>query len=73
MVGLGEALCRVLVRELRSEGSANRRNAAFTCGTLLQAAAQGGAASEVAGHLPSILQVCKIYNFELIVQTLPTA
>ena len=57
MPGLNDGLSRALVRELHSDVSANRRNAAFACGTLLSAAAQAGGAAQVAGHLPSLLQV----------------
>ena len=52
VAGMGESLSRVLVNDLHSDSASNRRNAAFACGTLLQAAPR-----ELAAQLPALLQV----------------
>ena len=57
VAGLGQVLSRAVGKELRSESSSNRRNAAFACGTLLQAAA-----AEMAASLTSLLQVRTALN-----------
>lgn len=54
--GLEDGLCQALVKELKGEVSTNRRNAAFACGTVLQAAAQNGTIAQLAGRVNNILQ-----------------
>lgn len=49
---MGEVLSRLIIKELRSEAVFSRRNAAYTCGTLLQAAA-----GELTSQMQSLLQV----------------
>ena len=52
LVGTADALARVIIRELRSKESTNRRNAAFACGTLLS-----GLPQEFGTSLEPLLQV----------------
>ena len=52
MVPYAARLWPMLLRELRHDSAANRRNAAFAAGVLVQAA-PGASAT----HLPSLLQV----------------
>lgn len=58
--GLEDGLCQALVKELKGEVSTNRRNAAFACGTVLQAAAQNGTIAQLAGRVNNILQVRRV-------------
>ncbi|KAK9799405.1 hypothetical protein WJX73_003839 [Symbiochloris irregularis] len=51
LTGTGDALARVIIRELRSKESCNRRNAAFACGTLLS-----GLPQEFGSSLEPLLQ-----------------